>query len=220
MASASASAGAADAKASSKPQLTYFNGRGRAECARFLFKEGKVDFDDHRVDQKEWAALKDKQPFGQLPVLTVGGHTVAQSGAIERYAAKVAHLYGANELDAAKIDQVTEGVSDLLVKFRATYQEKDAENKKKMVEAYFKDEFPKWAGFLEALLKSNNGGAGYFVGNGATYADIHFYVYTYGVTEANGNAWKAFPLLEALRARVAARPNIAAWLAARPNTPF
>ncbi len=37
---------------------------------------------DKRVTPEEWAALKPKTPFGQIPVLEVGGHHVAQSGAI------------------------------------------------------------------------------------------------------------------------------------------
>jgi hypothetical protein len=37
---------------------------------------------DKRVTQDEWAALKGQTPFGQIPVLEVGGHHVAQSGAI------------------------------------------------------------------------------------------------------------------------------------------
>jgi len=206
--------------AAAKPKLTYFNGRGRAEIARLLLAEAKIAYDDIRVEGKDWPAIKDKQPFQQLPSLQVGSALFAQSNAIERYVARVGKLYGANELEAAAIDQVVEGIADTLVKYRATRDEKDAKVKAEKQETYLKEDFPKWAGFLEALLKSNNGGAGYFVGNGVTYADIGFYANFFGLLEAHPTALKNFPLLAALYKRVAERPNIAAWVAARPNTPF
>jgi len=185
-----------------------------------IFAEAKISYDDIRIEGKDWPAIKDKQPFQQLPVLEVGNQKIAQSGAIERYVAKITHLYGANDLEAAQVDQVVEGLGDTLVKFRAANQEKDANVKKEKHEAYFKDEFPKWGGYLEALLKANTDGKGYFVGNGVTYADIAFYVTFSNVLEANPSALEHFPLLAALHKRVGARPNIKHWVDTRPKTPF
>lgn len=41
-----------------------------------------VHVQDKRVTQEEWAALKPQTPFGQIPVLEVGGRHIAQSAAI------------------------------------------------------------------------------------------------------------------------------------------
>jgi len=41
-----------------KVKLTYFDGRGRAECIRILLKIGKVDFEDVRVTFSEWPKVK------------------------------------------------------------------------------------------------------------------------------------------------------------------
>ena len=46
------------------------------------------------------------QPYGQLPVLTVDGEKLAQSGAIVRYLAKRFDLLGANDWEAAKADEL------------------------------------------------------------------------------------------------------------------
>jgi glutathione S-transferase len=206
--------------AAAKPQLYYFNGRGRGEVSRLICAEAKIAFDDHRVEGKDWPALKGTAPFGQMPLLKVGNQTIAQSAAIERYLARAGKLYGANDLEAAQIDMVCEGVHDAIKSFVTAFWTKDANEKKAKTEAYFKDEFPKWAAFLNALLKANNGGAGYFVGGGVTYCDILAFHAFEDVQKANAEAFKPFPELTALLARVGARPNIAAWVKVRPASTF
>jgi glutathione S-transferase len=208
------------AAAAAKPQLFYFNGRGRGEVSRLICAEAKIAYDDKRVEGKDWPAMKPTTPFGQMPLLKHGAVTIAQSAAIERYLARLGKLYGANDLEGAQIDMVCEGVHDAVKAFHTAFWTKDAAEKKTKMEAYFKDEFPRWAGQLTALLKANNGGAGYFVGAGVTYADILVYVGFEDVHKANAEAFKAFPELTAHFARVAARPNIAAWIKARPETSF
>lgn len=93
------------------PTLTYFPIPGRGEISRLLFTLGNVEFvvshlwiaglpsvsavstpdtclpacycgQDKRIPQAEWPALKAATPFGQLPVLEVGGKQFAESNAI------------------------------------------------------------------------------------------------------------------------------------------
>jgi len=208
------------AAAADKPKLYYFNGRGRAELTRLLFAEAKIAYDDIRVEGKDWPGMKATAPFGQMPLLKVGNVTIAQSHAIQRYAARLGKLYGANDEEAAKIDMITEGLSEATNAFATSQFLKDAAEKKAKTEAYFKDEFPRWAGQFTALLKANNGGAGYFVGAGCTYADIEAHYVLGWMKSVDEAAFKAFPELNALIDRVAARPNIAAWIKARPVTSF
>ena len=42
----------------SKYTLNYFNGRGRAELARYIFVAGGLEFVDNRIKSEEWPELK------------------------------------------------------------------------------------------------------------------------------------------------------------------
>jgi len=120
-----------------KLKLYYFNGRGRGEVSRLLCKEGDIEFEDIRVDGKsDWKAganLKDKMPFGQMPVLELkDGTKIAQSAAIERYLARLGKLYGKDETEAAVIDMVCEGLTDTLKGLmKALFESGSDENVKK-----------------------------------------------------------------------------------------
>ena len=39
-------------------KLHYFNTEGRAEIIRLIFAAGGVDFEDDRIERKNWTALK------------------------------------------------------------------------------------------------------------------------------------------------------------------
>uniref|UniRef100_A0A915PCD4 Glutathione S-transferase 1 n=1 Tax=Setaria digitata TaxID=48799 RepID=A0A915PCD4_9BILA len=94
-------------------KLTYFNYRGRAEVIRLLFAQANVSYEDVRISRKEWPALKSKTPFGHVPILEVNGKVLAESHAIEKYLARKFGLLGADEWEAAKIDEIVMNLEDL-----------------------------------------------------------------------------------------------------------
>ena len=69
-------------------KLTYKQGRGLAEVSRQLFVIAKVNFEDNRITDEQLAQIKNKIPFGQLPILEEDGKMLAQSKAIARYLAR------------------------------------------------------------------------------------------------------------------------------------
>ena len=77
---------------------------------------------DTRVSGEEFRELKDKLPFGQLPVLRViqNGHEhhIAQSAAIMRYLGKLATpdlIYPSDAIQAALIDSIIDQENDLFM---------------------------------------------------------------------------------------------------------
>ncbi|XP_077999275.1 hematopoietic prostaglandin D synthase-like isoform X2 [Glandiceps talaboti] len=174
-----------------KYQLRYLNVRGRAETTRMILAAAGVEYDDIRFEDDEW--LKEKE---------------------------TGRLAGKDNLENAQIDMITDVFEDLLQGLIKIYYEKDEEKKKVMESEYHTNKVPVLLGGLEKLLKDNNGGDGYFVGDGITWADLAF------LAQIDYNLkWKAtvlddYPKLEALRQRVMALPKIAAWLEKRPKTEF
>lgn len=79
----------------SAPQLTYFDGPGRARLTRLAFAAGGVEFKDTRLSFSEWPAVKadsksvPAQMFGSMPVIDHDGHMVAQSLATACYASEL-----------------------------------------------------------------------------------------------------------------------------------
>jgi len=131
---------------------------------------------------------------------------LVQSATIARYVAKKYSLHGANNIESAQIDMIYDGITDFAT---ARYMAKTDEEKAK-----FNESRPKWFGFFENLLKRNANGAGFFIGNGISLADIGMF------NTMENEDLTAFPTLKAHRERVGARPNIADWLKKRPVTQY
>lgn len=58
--------------------------------------------------------LSAEYPYGKLPVLEENGKKLSQSFAIARYLAKKFNLNGADDFEAAKCDEYTDVVKDVL----------------------------------------------------------------------------------------------------------
>jgi len=206
-----------------KLTLTYFPIRGRAECSRLMMAQAGLVYDDCRLTREQWGKMKATTPWGQLPTLTIDGKTFAQSNSIERYIARLGGLGGANAWEFAQVDAITQSVKDAAPAFVSAvspFENKTEEEKVPKLEAYFKGDFIKWATQFNKALLANNEGKGWFVGNKVSYADISLFNLYSGVQKANPDAFRDFPALAGWLGRVAALPRIAAWLKARPVTPF
>ncbi|XP_014669592.1 PREDICTED: hematopoietic prostaglandin D synthase-like [Priapulus caudatus] len=94
-------------------KLTYFNGRGRRETARVMFAAADVKYEDHRIEMADWPQIKPTTSHGYLPILTVDGKCLHQSGAINRYLAPKFGFMGSNDWEAALINETAEIGDDL-----------------------------------------------------------------------------------------------------------
>ena len=66
--------------------VAYFNLYGRAEFIRMMCEHAKAQYNDERIEQSDWPALKGsgKYPFGSLPEVTIDGVSMNQSKAAAR----------------------------------------------------------------------------------------------------------------------------------------
>lgn len=191
-----------------------------------MFQLAGVDYEDVRVEFKDWKDFKAKTPLGQMPVLEVDGKEIPQSGAIYRYVARKFGFYPTDEWEAAKVDVVTETVGDLGVQMSNIVGEKNADKKEELKKVLTETNSKRYLGNLEKLLSQNNEGKGWFVGDKITFADVHVFCLlhdqypTFLGVEAGGIDYlsKDFQLLHGFVTRFKAEPKVAEWLGKRPVT--
>ena len=130
-------------------KLTYFPVKGLGESVRFLLSYGKVDFEDCRIEIKQWPEIKPTMPFGQMPILEFSKTKAYQSAAICRYLAKQFNLVGANELEDLEIDAIVHTIIDLRAKINVYAHEPDSSLKEK-----YKDRLLEETKYGYSFLKS------------------------------------------------------------------
>jgi glutathione S-transferase len=157
-------------------KLTYFDGRGAAECCRLLFKAGGVEFEDCRLG---WDDMKAKKAAGEfkvnldkLPILSIDGVEVGQSKTIERYAAKAGGLAGASEIETALIDAILEHKRDVRDSWGKVDGMPKSEEKDAACQKWLDEDLPKWLGQIEKALPA---GEPFLVGSTITHADIGWF---------------------------------------------
>jgi glutathione S-transferase len=93
-----------------------------------------------------------------------------------------------------QIDQLLGGLTDTLSELSATFRMPEGKDKEEAQAKYWKDTFPKWGAYLEALLSKNNGGKdeGFFVGKSLSIADLAFYALLEGFLAKNKDCLKDF----------------------------
>jgi len=99
-----------------KLELVYFPVRARTEVICMCLRYGKHEYTCKSVAEaygEGWgAAVKEKTPWGQAPILFVDGEPVAQSGTLVRFAAGISGLTPTDPLAAAKCDAIFEATQD------------------------------------------------------------------------------------------------------------
>ena len=200
---------------SSTYKLSYFNGRGLAECSRYLFALAGVNYEDYRFpdneERKTFLATKDKLTFGKVPELEVDGKKLPQSRAIERFLAKRFGFMGSNEVETAWIDAFGEELKDCIMPYFPIRADKEKK------EEYFKGHFLNHMKLIEKNADSN----GYLVGNSITLADLQLYTMLNAVDQDGIKATlEQCPKIAKSFENVGNNDKIKAWIAKRPQTAF
>lgn len=197
-------------------KLSYFDVRALAEPIRLLFAFQGVEYTDDRVQRDTWPAIKDTKPWGNMPVLEEDGKVIAQSGAILRYLGKKYGMFGTNDFEAAKIDEMIEASNDLRQACFKVFMESDETKKAEGQTKLASETFPFYLKRWSAILEKN--GTGYLVGNKLSIADLHVASYLQIFGESSPDMMKEFPHIQKHQAAVFNAKGIKEWVEKRPKT--
>ncbi|KAF8375361.1 gst-8, partial [Pristionchus pacificus] len=203
-------------------KLTYFPIRGRAEVARQLFHLAGVPFEDIRIPGTEWPALKDKTPFGQLPLLEVDGKPLPQSFAISRYLAKEFGFAGNSPFESAWVDAIADQHKDYSNEIRPALGvfmgriEGDKEQLLKDVAIPTRD---KYFVILERFAKEN-GSNGHFVGSSLTWVDLLIADHVSILLKYLPDFLEKYPTIVQTVKQIESTPKLKEWIGKRPDTAF
>jgi glutathione S-transferase len=203
-------------------KLTYFNGRGRAEAARFVFAQAGVEYEDVRLTGEEFKEMKHTFPTGALPVLEVDGKALAASEVITRYLGEKFGLAGSCDFENAQLASIVDVVCDLMACVMSVFFGDSDESKAAAKKKLFETAIPKHFGVLEKRIKDNESPDGWIYGEKLTYVDLRIadaLSVLLGV-DKDKDVLASYPGLKKLNEAVNSQPRIAEWIKKRPDTPF
>jgi glutathione S-transferase len=210
--------------------------QGRGEYVRLALEEAGADYADVSRSERGMAKMTEMlqvrrgtPPFAP-PFLKAGKLVIGQTANILLYLGSRHALAPKAEAGRLWVHQLQLMVTDLVAEVHDThhplgsslYYEDQRGPAKKRSEEFWKARVPKYLGYFERILQSNGGF--YLTGRRLTYADLSLFQIVEGLRYAFPKRMKAFerriPGLIGLHDRVAARPNIKAYLKSERRIPF
>jgi glutathione S-transferase len=218
-------------------ELYYWPGiQGRGEYVRLALEEAGADYADVARGERGMAAMmrmmeaKSATPPFAPPFLKAGKLVIGQTANILFYLGSRHGLAPKAEAGRLWVHQLQLTVTDFVVEVHDThhpiatslyYEDQKAPAKKRTGE-FWDERVPKYLGYFERLLEQNGGS--FLTGRRLTYIDLSLFQIVEGLRYAFPKRMKAFerkiPGLVDLRDRVAARPNIKAYLASKRRIAF
>ena len=218
-------------------QLYYWpHIQGRGEYVRLALEEAGAVYTDVARSGNGTSAMmkmmetaKGTPPFAP-PFLKAGNLVIGQTANNLLYLGARHGLAPKAEAARLWVHQLQLTITDFVLEVHDThhplgpslyYEEQKAPAKKRTAE-FWQSRVPKYLDYFEALLAA--GGGGYVTGRRLTYVDLSLFQIVEGLRYAFPKRMKAFekniPALVELHDRVAARPNIKAYLASERRIAF
>ena len=209
--------------------------QGRGEFVRLALEDAGADYvdvargeggTDAMFKMMESAATP---PFAP-PFLKAGRLVIAQTANILHYLGPRLDLAPKSEAGQLWLHQLQLTITDFVVEVHDThhpiatslYFEQQRVPARKRTAEFWNERVPKFLGYFEKLLAASKGA--WITGRKVTYVDLSLFQIVEGLRYAFPKRMKAFegkiPGLIGLHDRVAARPNIAAYLASDRRIPF
>ncbi len=209
---------------------------GRGEFVRLPLEDARADYVDVAREpggtEKQLRFMQDASiahpPFAQ-PFLKHGDLLIAQTANILLYLGPRIGLAPAEEGERLWAHQLELTIADLLKELQNThhpvahglYYEDQKPEALTYTKHFFGERVPKFFGYFERAAQK---AGGYIVGGTVSYVDFSIFQMIEGFRFAFPKTMKriepAYPGLVALRDRIAARPNIAAYLASPRRMAF
>jgi glutathione S-transferase len=218
-------------------ELYYWpNIQGRGEYVRLALEEAGADYIDVARRGNGMGAMlrmteaKTGTPPFAPPFLKAGKLVIGQSANILFYLGTRHGLAPKAEAGRLWVHQLQLTITDLVLEIHDThhplgpslYYEDQKAPAKRRNEEFWKERVPKFTGYFERLLR--NSGGFYVTGRRITYVDLSLFQIVAGLRYAFPKRMSAFeraiPGLSDLHDRVAARPNIKAYLASERRIAF
>ena len=208
--------------------------QGRGEYVRLALEEAGAAYVDVARGPGGMSAMTGMMGQGPTPpfappFLKAGKLVIAQTANILLYLGSRHGLAPKSEAGKLWVHQLQLTVTDFVTEVHDThhplgpslYYEDQKAPAKKRTEEFWNERVPKYLGYFEGLLK---GKGSWLTGRRLAYIDLSLFQLVDGLRYAFPNRMKAFesetPGLVDLRDRVAARPNIKAYLASERRIPF
>jgi glutathione S-transferase len=210
--------------------------QGRGEYVRLALEEAGADYADVARGERGMAAMmrmmeaKSGTPPFAPPFLKAGKLVIGQTANILLYLGSRHGLAPKAEAGRLWVHQLQLTVTDFVVEVHDThhpiatslYYEDQKVPAKKRTGEFWDERVPKYLGYFERLLEQNGGS--FLTGRRLTYIDLSLFQIVEGLRYAFPKRMKAFerkiPGLVDLRDRVAARPNIKAYLTSKRRIAF
>ncbi len=211
--------------------------QGRGEFVRLALEDAGAAYDDvarSKAGIDKMMAMtnggSDKHPPFAPPFLKAGKLVIAQTANILFYLGPRLKLSPRDEAGRLWLHQLQLTVTDFVKEIHDThhpvgsglYYEDQKPEAKRYAEGFLDDRAPKYLGYFETVLKKSGGP--YTLGRKLTYMDLSLFQLIEGLRYAFPNAMKRverkIPRVVTVRDKVAARPNIKAYLASPRRIAF
>jgi glutathione S-transferase len=209
--------------------------QGRGEYVRLALEDSGADYIDVARGAKGMAAMTRLMDEGATPpfappFLKAGKLLIGQTANILLYLGARHGLAPKTEAGQLWLHQLQLTITDLVVEVHDThhpiasglYYEDQKSPAKKRTEDFWDARVPKYLGYFEHLLGESSGS--WITGRRISYVDLSLFQIVDGLRYAFPNRMKRFerkiPGLADLHDRVAARPNIKAYLASDRRIAF
>ena len=212
--------------------------QGRGEFVRLALEEAGADYVDvargkggMEIMQKLLQPKAAEHSSFAPPFLKAGKLLVGQTANILLFLGARHGLAPKTEAGRLWVHQLQLTIADLLVEAHDThhpiaaslYYEDQKPEARRRAETFTSERMPKYLGYFENVL-AQGGKTAFLAGRSVSYADLSLFQVVEGLRYAFPNAMAALerkhPRVIALHDRVAARPNIAAYLKSERRIPF